>query len=163
ACPVARFAASGDLFTAPAAGTTFSLGGGLAGKRFLSEEARGEDVLVGEGRVGATVALGARTTLGLQAAYYEIFQRAEAVEAARCWARAWPCTSTTRTASARACAGWWATCAGCSCCPRRSRWPRGWRWWPPPTPTRCRWDTIPSPTASCRSSRRTAAPCASSW
>src|SRR5436190_15630220 len=83
ACPVARFAASGDLFTAPAAGTTFSLGGGLAGKRFLSEEARGEDVLVGEGRVGATVALGARTALGLQAAYYEIFQRAEAVEEAR--------------------------------------------------------------------------------
>ena len=55
-----------------------------------------------------------------------------------------PGSSTTRTATARACcAAGRATCAACCCCPGSCRWPRGPSWSPPATRTPCRSATTP--------------------
>jgi hypothetical protein len=78
-----RAALSLDVAAPLAAGQALSLSGGLATKAFLREEARGEDVLVAQASLAHALALGDRTALSLSFGYYDVFQRAGTIEAAR--------------------------------------------------------------------------------
>jgi hypothetical protein len=60
-----------------------SLGGGVAARRLVQVEAQGEDLLVTEGRAALSRALAEGWYLGLQAALYDVAQRADSLEDAR--------------------------------------------------------------------------------
>jgi hypothetical protein len=73
--PVGRLALSGELATPVGTRQSVSLFASVAGKRFVREEARPEDVVVAEASGAWNVLAAARTSLGLAGAYAEAFQR----------------------------------------------------------------------------------------
>ena len=73
--PVGRLVLSGDLAAPLGARQSLSLFASLAGKRFQRDSARAEDLVIAEATGGWSVLAGDRTTIGLQGAYTEIFQR----------------------------------------------------------------------------------------
>jgi hypothetical protein len=81
--PLGRLVTGVDLLARPGHRQTVSLAGGLAGKWFVREELRAEDVLVAEGRGSYGLALSDRTALTFVGAYYDVFQRGQSLRDAR--------------------------------------------------------------------------------
>jgi hypothetical protein len=75
ASPLARLVASGGWAAPLGQRGALSLSGALAGKRFLHEDARGDDVLVAQAGANGTLRLARRTMLGATGSIYDAFQR----------------------------------------------------------------------------------------
>lgn len=75
ASPLGRLVLSGDLVAAPGARHVLALSASAAAKAFTSSEARGEDVVVGQGTAGWTVRFADSAAVGVTASYYDVFQR----------------------------------------------------------------------------------------
>jgi hypothetical protein len=75
ASPLARLVASGGWAVSLGQRGALALSGALAGKRFLHEDARGDDVLVVQAGANGTLRLARRTLLGATGSYYDAFQR----------------------------------------------------------------------------------------
>ena len=73
--PLARLVASGNWSSAIGKGGALALSGAMAGKRFVDQAARGDDVLVAQTGVNGTLRVAGRTVLGLAGSYYDAFQR----------------------------------------------------------------------------------------
>jgi len=75
ASPLARLVASGNWSSPLGERAGLALSGALGGKRFLREEARGDDVLIVQAGANGTLRLAGRTILGAAGSYYDAFQR----------------------------------------------------------------------------------------
>jgi hypothetical protein len=75
ASPAARVVVSGDLSDVISDGQTIALGAMAAAKLFATAAARAEDLAVAQTSGAWRLRLGERTAVGLQAVYYEAFQR----------------------------------------------------------------------------------------
>jgi hypothetical protein len=73
--PLARLVASGNWSSAIGKGGALALSGAMAGKRFVDQTARGDDVLVAQAGANGTLRVASRTVLGLAGSYYDAFQR----------------------------------------------------------------------------------------
>ena len=73
--PLARLVASGNWSSAIGKGGALALSGAMAGKRFVDQDARGDDVLVAQAGANGTLRVAGRTVLGLAGSYYDAFQR----------------------------------------------------------------------------------------
>jgi hypothetical protein len=73
--PVGRLVLTGELAAPIGARQSLALFASVAGKRFTRNEVRAEDVVVADASAGWNVLAGARTSIGLQGAYYDVFQR----------------------------------------------------------------------------------------
>jgi hypothetical protein len=73
--PAGRLVLSGELALPIGSRQSLSFFASGAGKRFTQEAARNEDAVVVEASGGWSVQAGARTSLGLFGAYYDVFQR----------------------------------------------------------------------------------------
>ena len=74
--PLARVALNGHLADVVADGQQVAVSATLAGKVFTAPAARDEDVLLAATSARWRMAVGEKSGLGLQALYYEAFQRA---------------------------------------------------------------------------------------
>jgi hypothetical protein len=73
--PLARLVASGNWSSAIGKSGALALSGAMAGKRFVDQDARGDDVLVAQAGANGTLRVAGRTVLGLAGSYYDAFQR----------------------------------------------------------------------------------------
>ena len=73
--PLARLVASGNWSSAIGKSGALALSGAMAGKRFVDQDARGDDVLVAQAGANGTLRVAGRTFLGLAGSYYDAFQR----------------------------------------------------------------------------------------
>ena len=73
--PLARLVASGNWASTLGQAGALSLSGALAGKRFLHDDARGDDVLIAQAGANGSLRLARRTILGATGGYYDAFQR----------------------------------------------------------------------------------------
>ncbi len=73
--PLGRVVLSADLWVPIAERQTLALTFGAAGKRFVRDGARNEDVIVAQASGTWAVAVGRTTTVALLGGYYDVFQR----------------------------------------------------------------------------------------
>jgi hypothetical protein len=90
ASPALRLVTAGDLNARLGQAHLLSISGGLAGKRFLETDAQAEDLVIADARLALQLRLHPRWGLGLDAGYYDVFQRARSLGDARDFRSATP-------------------------------------------------------------------------
>jgi hypothetical protein len=88
--PALRLVTAADLHAGIGRGHVLSISGGLAGKRFFQAEARAEDLIIAEAGARFQLRPGPGWGLGLDAGYYDVFQRAGSLGEARDFRSATP-------------------------------------------------------------------------